>query len=87
MTNISLSTLKQIIQTEIIKLVEDRYYYGSLPSEANEKYILILLKEDFGYDYELDDEMQDFCLHASQIEIWECYIEHILPKLKVDQPA
>lgn len=82
MVNVSLNTLKQIIQAEVIKLIEDRDYYGSLASEANENYILKLLKERFGYDYELDDEMQGFCIHASQIEIWECYLEHIIPKLK-----
>lgn len=35
----------------------------------------------FGYDFELDDEAREYFLKATMVEVWEYWLNKILPKI------
>lgn len=83
MKTINIEDIRQMVECEIIKLTKDNKYYDNTLCAGNEAHILTLLKDHFGYDYELDSQRDHYCLGASQIEIWEYYLDTILPSLNL----
>lgn len=76
-----METLKKLIQPEIDKLLADKNYEGSEAQIQRETEILNFLKSEYGFDYEQDptDEQHSYILKAHQHEIWQYYLDVIMP--------
>jgi hypothetical protein len=70
--------LKIKINIEIEMMNEDDSY--ETPSEAEKD--IIEHAEALGYDYNDDAEKLNFDLKATPLEIWEYWIEKIIPKIE-----
>jgi hypothetical protein len=79
------SELQALIQGQINKYNNDAAYYGSFEAEKNEYFLLAALKDDFGFDYEGDSvlagNVREYCLKATPVEIWQYYLDNVLPTL------
>lgn len=67
----------KMIQSEIASLKADIEYSDLGVMGA----IIIDLLLDLGYDHEEDSETAEYCLKATELEIWEYYMENIIPNL------
>lgn len=81
--NKQLELIRDLIQREINKLRTNDNYYASLESYSCNTYILMELKDKFGFDYNCSEELVDYCLGATDIEIWEYYISSVLPSIEI----
>lgn len=76
-----------LIKKEIAKHETNESYYGSRESEVNEIFVLNLMKEHLGYDFENDGEMQEKFLYdglaekATPVDALKYYLDNIIPKL------
>lgn len=84
-TQQELNYIEQEILNEINRHTADESYYDSLESENNEEAILNSLNDLFNYSWEFDNRAVEFFLKADQIEIWQYYIENVIPQLPVER--
>lgn len=51
-------------------------------NDENEEKAILNALQSLGFDYEdMPDNMAEHFLHCTQIEIWQYYLEHIVPAL------
>ncbi len=74
----TLIELKAAVKVELTNLLLNPSYQN----DEREAEILTAFKDACGYDYSLDEKRNDFCLLATQPEIWEYWLNVIIPRIE-----
>ncbi|MCE7997053.1 MAG: hypothetical protein HEP71_34155 [Roseivirga sp.] len=79
----NLKEIRTAIENILNSLKSDDDFWMSTEHEEAEAEILTALKTVCGYDFEEDQESSDYFLKATIDEIWQYYLDTILPKLEM----